>query len=222
MEQIKKKKRIKWQLAQFLEIRWWQWYLRKKDKQAYLYAKATYWQRVLDQLGLDVPAGARVLDAGCGPAGIFMVLPQAQVLAIDPLLAAYAEKLPHFAPEEYPWVQFITTSLEDFTARESFDLVFCLNAINHVDDLAKGIGILAQVTASGQSLLISIDAHRWWALKWLFRMLPGDALHPHQHSLSDYLAMLQAAGFCLSQKIRLKPGLVFDYWILQLEKTGTA
>lgn len=222
MEQIKKKKRIKWQLAQFLEIRWWQWYLRKKRPDAYLTAKSAYWQRVLDHLGLVVPAGARVLDAGCGPAGIFMVLPQAQVLALDPLLAAYAEKLPHFAPENYPWVQFITTSLEDFSVREPFDLVFCLNAINHVDDLAKGISILAQATASGHSLIISIDAHRWSALKWLFRLLPGDALHPHQHSLSDYLVMLQDAGFSPTRKIRLKPGVIFDYWILQMKKTSAA
>ncbi|HKK75335.1 MAG TPA: class I SAM-dependent methyltransferase [Saprospiraceae bacterium] len=214
----RKKTSIKWRLAQFLEIRWWQQYLRKKGKEEYLEAKRAYWQRVLDRLDLEVPDAAHVLDAGCGPAGIFMILPRREVVAVDPLLAAYAEKLAHFSPERYPWVHFETMMLEAYQAPKLFDYVFCLNAINHVADLRAGISVVAKATKPEGQLIISIDTHRFWGLKWLFRLLPGDALHPHQHSLADYEALLQQQGFSLTQKVKLKPGWIFDYWILVLEK----
>jgi 2-polyprenyl-6-hydroxyphenyl methylase/3-demethylubiquinone-9 3-methyltransferase len=214
----RKKTSIKWRLAQFLEIRWWQQYLRKKGKEEYLNAKRAYWQRVLNELNLEIPVGARVLDAGCGPAGIFMVLEQAEVVAIDPLLKAYAEKLPHFVPEDYPWVQFENIMLEHLSVGEPFDYVFCLNAINHVSDLQRSLAILVEATKTGQSLILSIDTHRWRGLKWLFRLLPGDVLHPHQHSLTDYQALLKQQDLQIIQKHRLKPGWVFDYWVLVARK----
>lgn len=208
----------RWRLAQFLEIRWWQQYLRKKGKQEYLQAKRAYWQRILDRLDLEVPTAARVLDAGCGPAGIFMVLAQAEVVAVDPLLPAYAEKLSHFEPREYPWVRFAAVMLEDFSVEVPYDYVFCLNAINHVADLQQGMAVLAEATKKQRYLIMSIDTHRYWLLKWLFRLLPGDALHPHQHSLADYEALLQQQGLRLTQKIKLKSGWIFDYWVLAAQK----
>lgn len=39
-------------------------------------------------------------------------------------------------------------------------------------------------------------------------------LHPHQYDLSGYEALLKAEGIELTQKIKLKPGFIFDYWIL--------
>lgn len=218
MVEGRKKTSMKWRLAQFLEIRWWQQYLRKKGKNTYLEAKRAYWRRVLDRLDLHLPEAARVLDAGCGPAGIFMILSRHEVVAIDPLLAAYAEKLAHFSPEDYPRVHFETTMLEAYQAPKPFDYVFCLNVINHVADLRAGIAVLAKATKPEGKLIISIDTHRFWGLKWLFRLLPGDALHPHQHSLADYQAILGQQNFSLQQKVKLKPGWIFDYWILVLEK----
>jgi 2-polyprenyl-6-hydroxyphenyl methylase/3-demethylubiquinone-9 3-methyltransferase len=147
-----------------------------------------------------------------------MVLEQAEVVAIDPLLKAYAEKLPHFVPEDYPWVQFENIMLEHLSVGEPFDYVFCLNAINHVSDLQRSLAILVEATKTGQSLILSIDTHRWRGLKWLFRLLPGDVLHPHQHSLTDYQALLKQQDLQIIQKHRLKPGWVFDYWVLVARK----
>lgn len=121
MAVAKRKINKKWRIAQFLEIRWWQHYLKKKDVDAYLAAKNNYWQRVLQQIELQVPSGAKVLDAGCGPAGIFMVLPQAELVAIDPLLEAYAQKIEHFEAAAYSWVSFQAQMIEDFEAKGEFD-----------------------------------------------------------------------------------------------------
>ena len=97
-----------------LERRWWQRYLARRDPAAYLRDKRAYWHRTLAELNLrPPPAGTRVLDAGCGPAGIFTILPDQQVTALDPLLPAYARDLPHFDPADYPNVTFVTGTLED-------------------------------------------------------------------------------------------------------------
>lgn len=220
MAEAKNKRNIKWKVAQFLEIRWWQNYLGKKEVEAYLDNKRQYWQRVLAQIHLQVPISAKVLDAGCGPAGIFMALPQAEVQAIDPLLEAYAQKIRHFDAAAYPWVVFQPIMLESFAEKEQYDYVFCLNAINHVADINRGFAVLAKATKEKGVVVVSIDAHRFGFLKWIFRLIPGDLLHPHQYDLADYAAMCEREGIKLTQKVKLKPGIIFDYWILIGHKTG--
>ena len=79
----------KWKLAQTLEYKWWQNYLKKKDTNEYLQWKIHYWQDVLLQISkyVDIPNSKTILDAGCGPAGIFIALKGNTVDAIDPLLS---------------------------------------------------------------------------------------------------------------------------------------
>ena len=40
-------------------------------------------------------------------------------------------------------------------------------------------------------------------LKYIFRLLPGDILHPHQFDLEEYKGMLKKAGFQI-EKVMLK------------------
>ena len=105
---------LRWQIAQFFEMRWWRRYLSGKEKDAYLDWKKNYWRALLDRLDLSIPNGATVLDAGCGPAGIFTVLPTNKVDALDPLLDQYERHLPHFRKSDYPQVHFICAPLEQF------------------------------------------------------------------------------------------------------------
>ena len=70
-------------------------------------------------------------------------------------------------------------TLEDFESPKNYDKVFCLNAINHVEDLGLCFDKLVQFTRSGGTLIVSIDAHNYQLFKHVFRLLPGDILHPH-------------------------------------------
>lgn len=208
----------KWKLAQAAEIRWWRHYLANKTPEQYLRAKADYWQRVIRQMGISLPAGARVLDAGCGPAGIFMVLREQQVSALDPLLDRYAATLPHFAPEQYPWVQFITGKLETFRTDRPYDQIFCLNAINHVSDIGQALQRLVDSLAEDGTLWLSTDAHRYSWLCGIFQWLPGDILHPQQYTLDQYRQLLEAAGLEVKTSLRLKPGHIFEYHLLKASR----
>ncbi|MGH1334837.1 MAG: class I SAM-dependent methyltransferase [Aureispira sp.] len=209
--------KLRWKIAQAAEIRWWKAYLKKKDSTQYATWKRAYWQTLLQELIEQPAAGMRCLDAGCGPAGVFMALQEQQVQAVDPLLEEY-QQLPHFNPTDYPWATFKTQPLEDFQTTTPFDWVFCLNAINHVSDLEQCWKRLMDATASGGRLVVSIDAHNHTFFKHLFRLLPGDILHPHQYDLAEYEAQGKAHGGRLLQALHKDEAFFFDYYVLVFEK----
>ncbi len=209
---------IKWRIAQFFEIRWWQSYLSKRDVEVYLDQKRKYWKKILALCPFQVDPLNMILDAGCGPAGIFMILDYDYVDAIDPLIDQYEQKLPHFSRVRYPEVRFWSLGIEEFEPKWKYEYVFCMNAINHVRDISKSIQNLSKCTSKDGWLTLAIDTHKWKMLKSLFKTIPGDLLHPHQYDLEEYQQMLSANHFEIIQSKRLKQGFIFDYHIIFAQK----
>lgn len=206
--------KLRWKIAQAAEIRWWQNYLKGKSESEYLAWKLNYWQEFMQKIGVQPAPGEEILDMGCGPAGVFIALPDNAVTAVDPLLDDYAAKLPHFSPGRYPHTRFVTTPFEEFTTDKKFDKIFCLNAVNHVADLALCFDKLAEMTAPDGTLVVSIDAHNYGFFKRLFRLLPGDILHPHQYDLQEYETMLTDRGLKIERRELIKSEFFFDYYAL--------
>jgi 2-polyprenyl-6-hydroxyphenyl methylase/3-demethylubiquinone-9 3-methyltransferase len=206
---------LRWRLAQWLERRWWRQYLHRRPAKDYLLRKQQYWQRVLATVDWQPQPGARALDAGCGPAGIFIALADSEVWAVDPLLHAYAQDLPHFRPADYPWVQFRAGRIESGFPEGPFDEIYCLNAINHVADWSGALDALTAASRPGTRLLLTSDVHRSGLLCRVFRALPGDALHPQQHRAAAYRRALQQRGWLIESETRLRRGRIFDYlaWV---------
>lgn len=202
---------LRWQIAQWGELRWWRAYLGKTNHEAYLQRKRAYWQRVLATAGVSPPPGSVVLDAGCGPAGIFIALDQCRVDALDPLLPQYQRHFDFFDPERYPYARFLAQPLEALSEEKSYDYVFCLNVINHVDKLHEALHRLAAALAPGGTLVLSVDVHRRPWLKYVFRLFQADLLHPHQHDSADYEAMLAGEGLHIRSCFLLKKGRLFNY-----------
>ncbi|MGB0840506.1 MAG: methyltransferase domain-containing protein [Chitinophagales bacterium] len=217
------KKTVKWRIAQYTELQWWKRYLQDKDKPSYIAWKRDYWQRFLNQLMIEsLPENAQLADVGCGIAGIFMMYPNYEVDAYDPLLDNYAAHLgDFFAPEtDYPNVRFHGLPLEMLKVNETkqYDLVFCTNAINHVADIDVAMDNLIGMVKSGGQLVLSIDAHNWQMLKHIFRWLPGDILHPYQYDLKEYKTMLAKRNMTLQQSVKIKKEFIFDYWVVVGQK----
>ena len=209
---------LRWKIAQAAEIRWWQNYLKKKPKADYLVWKKNYWQTLLEKLNLKFSAGEKILDAGCGPAGMFMVLDDYETDAMDPLLKDYEEKLEHFTQAQYPKIRFFSEPLETFSPKKKYTKVFCLNAINHVADLDLSFDKLIDFTEDGGTLIVSIDAHNHGFFKKIFRLLPGDILHPHQYDLAEYQKMLTDRGCTIEQSVLYNEEFFFNYFILVAKK----
>ena len=207
-------RKLRWKIAQSAEIRWWQRYLKRKPVSDYLQWKRAYWKTFLHQIGVSPKSDDEVLDAGCGPAGIFTILDVQKVDAIDPLMDQYDQKLDHFQKEKYPNVSFFSESLETFEPAKQYDKVFCLNAINHVEDLKTCFGKLIQFTKPKGELIVSIDAHNFQLFKHVFRLLPGDILHPHQYDLNEYKRMLTDRNIQITNEVLYKKQFLFNYYVL--------
>lgn len=193
--------------------------MNRRDPAAYLDWKQWYWAGFLSSIGIKPVelTGMKVLDAGCGPAGIFVVLSASEVTAIDPLLEKYRQ-LPHFNPEIYPWVDFRQQRLEDLREIDIYDLVFCINAINHVAGLEDCLRNLFASLKPGGTLVMSTDAHKTNFGRTIFRAVPGDVLHPQQYNTRAYRQLLQNAGFSLVLEVLLNKGRVFDYRVFVARK----
>ncbi|MEM1217618.1 MAG: methyltransferase domain-containing protein [Bacteroidota bacterium] len=212
----------RWKIAQAAEIRWWKWYLAGKEETAYLDWKKQYWQTFWEKLPNRPDVGASVLDAGCGPAGINMIMEQYQVTAIDPLLEQYQEQIEHFRPASFPWVDYRMQRLEELDAPATFDWIFCLNVINHVADLDRSIQQLWSSLRPGGTMVVSVDAHRYPWFKALLRALPTDILHPHQYDLEEYQKMLSPSDGRLIASYLYKAERWFNYHILLIKKSSNA
>ena len=156
---------------------------------------------------------------GSGPAGIFTILDENVVDAIDPLMDSYQSNISIFSMADFPWVNFVNQDLENWTPEKKYDVIFCLNAINHVENIYQGYRNLNNALKPGGVLVISTDAHRWKILKWIFNLFPGDMLHPQQYDLNDYRQMLNRENLTIHGEICLHKGFIFSHYV-QVAKKG--
>jgi len=213
-------KSLRWKIAQYFEKKWWKNYLGNRDPIEYDQWKRNYWLGFLDKISnwVKLSPGESYIDMGCGPAGIFMVLP-GKVTAVDPLLESYKNQLPYFNPVNFENVFFQSARVEDYIGVEQYDIVFSLNVINHVTDIKKATGTLYNYCKTGGKLVLSADAHNFTFLKTVFRFLHIDILHPHQLTLNEYKRLLENAGFEILGNKCLKKGFIFDYIVFVAQKS---
>ncbi len=209
---------MRWKIAQAAELRWWKRYLKNKNEPAYLQWKENYWKGFIKKTGLHFAKNECLLEVGCGPAGIFIALPKHPIHAVDPLINQYEKKIAHFKKADYPNVVFFASPFEKFEINQSYDKVFCLNAINHVADLPSCLDKLGEGLKPGGQLILSVDAHNHSPFKKLFRMIPADILHPHQFNLEEYRQMLLERNLTIENSLTFKKEFFFNYYILIAKK----
>ncbi|MBP7184430.1 MAG: class I SAM-dependent methyltransferase, partial [Saprospiraceae bacterium] len=193
-------------------------YLKNRTQDEYLRWKRDYWLNFLTEHNINLRPFEQILDAGCGPAGIFTVLDEQLVEAIDPLVQEFDAKLDHFTASDYPYVQFYSYAIEQLNFKDRYDTIFCLNAINHVNNLKLCLNNLFAALKNGGRIFITVDAHKSNFLKKLFQTLPGDILHPQQFSINDYNNFFQQAGFTDIYSKSIKHDRIFNYHFFELHK----
>ncbi len=211
----------KWPLAQAAEIRWWRNYLKNKSPEQYLAWKRSYWLDFLQKYNIQIAPDAICLDAGASIAGIFTVLNTQKVVAIDPLFTQYETHLSAFFDKNhYKNVVFKNVSLENLADEGLYEEIFCLNAINHVKNIQLSTQKLWNGLKKGGRLFISVDAHNYLFLKYIFKLLPADILHPQQLDKKNYQQLF--ADICqqpISEPFLIKSQRIFSYWLFVIRKT---
>ncbi|MGH2873513.1 MAG: class I SAM-dependent methyltransferase [Solirubrobacteraceae bacterium] len=105
---------------------------------------------------LGVPPGARVLDAGCGSGATMQQLATyGQVSGIE--LSAQAAAV---ARDRHIGDVVVGSLLELPWADETFDLITCLDVIEHIDDDVAALAQLRRVCVPGGVLLVTVPAYR--------------------------------------------------------------
>ena len=66
--------------------------------------------------------------------------------------------------------------------------------------------------------MLSVDAHHHSFFKFIFRLIPGDVLHPQQDGVADSQRFLHEQGLQVETTLVLKKGWVFDYVVFKAKK----
>lgn len=116
-------------------------------------------RRILREIlrGLDLPAGATVLEAGCGTgANLGMLAEFGEVSAFEP------DELARACAEQASAVVPLLGRLPDGIPFDGpFDLVAALDVIEHVEDDLGACAALREVTRPGGYALITVPAFPW-------------------------------------------------------------
>jgi 2-polyprenyl-6-hydroxyphenyl methylase/3-demethylubiquinone-9 3-methyltransferase len=66
----------------------------------------------------------------------------------------------------------------------------------------------------GGDVVVSIDAHNHSFFKHLFRLIPGDILHPHQYDLQEYCDFMTKRGCSISKTLLVKKEFFFSHYVV--------
>jgi ubiquinone/menaquinone biosynthesis C-methylase UbiE len=104
---------------------------------------------------LDRPAGARILDAGCGSGRNMVELARfGEVVGVDPAEYSVARA------RERGVGSVVQAGLEQLPmGDDEFDVVACLDVIEHLDDDVGALRELSRVTKPGGHLLVTVPAY---------------------------------------------------------------
>jgi SAM-dependent methyltransferase len=128
---------------------------RAEDRHWWYRGRRTVIEQVL--CGVELPARARILDAGCGSGRNMLELERHGAVTgveLSPTSAALAEQR-HVG-------EVVTCSvLEMPFADDAFDLAVSLDVIEHLDDDLAALRELRRTIAPGGALLITVPAYQW-------------------------------------------------------------
>lgn len=145
-----------------------------------------YWSNVLDMMPFKIKPDDRILDIGCGPAGILLAINSGTKYGIDPLMDKYMKDFD--LPTDCHW---IASKIEDFEPQEQFNIIFAWNSLDHVHDLDEAAHSIKNLLSNNGHLVISVWCHTTKLFKYYFQAFNRhiDKFHPHQITDTDILTM---------------------------------
>ena len=126
-----------------------------EDRHWWYRGRRTVIERVMDDL--DLPAGARILDAGCGSGRNMIELARRGPVTGVELSQTSVE----LARGRNSGEVIAGSVLEMPFPDASFDLAVCLDVIVHLDDDLAALRELRRTVAPGGSLLVTVPAYQW-------------------------------------------------------------
>ncbi len=133
------------QMAQLDQLHWW-------------YRARRQVLEALIRRSVDLPAGARLLEVGCGTGHNLAMLQRfghVDAIELDPAARAIAERR-----LGRPVSDARLPELEGIP-RSHYDLIGAFDVIEHIDDDAAAVSALAACLKPGGKLVVAVPAHQW-------------------------------------------------------------
>ncbi len=172
------------------------------------YEQAKTWREILrDDFHEEFVffGGKRILEVGCGAFGAIHYLDIASLkVGLDPLCFSYCDIIRQ-TPSTAHLIAGISEKLP--FKNESFDVILCINTLDHVMDPEASLEEMARVLRAGGILFLNVDVFN--LLPKVFRRVLGllDRPHSHHFSSKEVTFLLERAGFRLAFANEAKLGI---------------
>lgn len=214
----------RWSAAQSKEDAFWQ---RDGVLDSQMERVISRYGPVLKRIEEQLDAHSTILDVGCGPTCSAQLFSGGLKTYIDPLMDSYLETY----PEKLPEGEKICSTAEDIPRPDgSFDVVLCVNALDHMIDPEKALTEMRRVMKTDGLFVLGIFLHpppiakvRRFIERWL-PIFREDA-HPYSYTLKGIREVLNTY-FTIYEEIRvfrrdssMIPSLHREDWMFVCKKT---
>ena len=178
-----------------------------EDMREWVRVRRIAWGNLVDSLKGEIAFGTstRILEIGGGPTGIFLALREGEKCAVDPNCERLFSLHPFMREvEEYKDVNFIASPIEEAAFDKQFDLVFTINALDHVGALKPVIDKIDELLAPSGTLVIIVDCYADGAVRDVLSFFDVDLPHPHHFVAQDVIGMFS------SYKLRKQDNKIFE------------
>ena len=213
----------RWSAAQSKEDAFWQ---REGVLDSQMDRVVSRYGPVLKKIEEQLHAHSTILDVGCGPTCSAQLFSVGLKTYLDPLMNSYLETY----PEKLPEGEKISSTAEDIPKPdESFDVVLCVNALDHMIHPDKALVEMCRVLKKEGIFVLGIFLHpssiamlRRFIEKWL-PIFREDA-HPYSYTLKIIREVLKKY-FNIEEEIKvfrkdsaLIPSLHREDWMFVCKK----
>lgn len=196
-----KEKNKRWRSAQAKEDSFWR---RTEVIGSQMDRVISRYGPVIKRLSKDLKPDAKILDVGCGPTCPAQLFTTGSRVYLDPLMDSYQRTY----AERLPQGKMICAIAESIPLRDKiFDLVICVNALDHMINPDKVLDEINRVLKEGGVFVLGNFLHppkiavlRTWIEKWL-PLFREDA-HPFSYTLRS-MKKLIGPFFRIQEEIRV-------------------
>ena len=160
---------------------------------------------VIQELSAGLEEDSKILDVGCGPTCVSRFFPVGSKTYLDPLMDTYREAYPEGL---IPAGERIRAPAERIPKEnESYDVVICVNALDHMCDPPQALREMRRVLKSDGTFVLGVFLHpRPTALlrRFVERRLPifREDAHPHSYTLGSIRSLL-SEFFLIHNQVRV-------------------
>lgn len=209
----------RWSVAQSKEEVFWR---RKSVFNSQMERVISRYGPVIDKISDRLAPYSTILDVGCGPTCAGQLFSVGIKTYLDPLMDSFLKTY----PEKLAKGEKICSTAENIPKPdESFDVVLCVNALDHMFDPEKALDEIHRVLKRGGIFVLGIFLHPLpvaMARRFIERWLPifREDAHPYSYTLKSLRKLLNKY-FSVQQEIRvfrknsaLIPSIHREDWML--------